>query len=68
MGRPGWTGFAKVPGMAENYTDPSGNTEAFRAFANPEAPAETASRTNLIVGAAVVAVVLIALATWLAFG
>ncbi|PZW01844.1 hypothetical protein SAMN05443287_103212 [Micromonospora phaseoli] len=54
--------------MAENYTDPSGNTEAFRAFANPEAPAETASRTNLIVGAAVVAVVLIALATWLAFG
>ncbi|MCZ7418887.1 MULTISPECIES: hypothetical protein [unclassified Micromonospora] len=55
--------------MAENYTDPSGNTEAFRAFANPEAaPAETASRTGLIIGAAVVAAVLLALATWLAFG
>ncbi|WP_433529745.1 hypothetical protein ACQPYA_26315 [Micromonospora sp. CA-263727] len=55
--------------MAENYTDPSGNTEAFRAFVNPEAaPAETASRTGLIVAAAVVAVLLLALATWLAFG
>ncbi|MFV2100105.1 hypothetical protein [Micromonospora sp. LOL_024] len=54
--------------MAENYTDPSGNTEAFRAFVNPDAPAQAASRTKMIVGAAVVAVVLIALATWLALG
>ncbi|GIJ23242.1 hypothetical protein [Micromonospora lutea] len=56
--------------MAENYTDPSGNTEAFRAFVNTEtAPTEAAaSRTGLIIGAAVVAAVLLALATWLAFG
>ncbi|NLU76875.1 hypothetical protein HCA58_00395 [Micromonospora sp. HNM0581] len=55
--------------MAENHTDPSGNTEAFRAFANPETAAvEVASRTSLIVGAAVVAGMLLALATWLAFG
>ncbi|MFY1578432.1 hypothetical protein ACN26Z_26400 [Verrucosispora sp. WMMD703] len=55
--------------MAENYTDPSGNTEAFRAFVDTEAaPAEATSRTGLIIGAAVVAAVLLALATWLAFG
>ncbi|MFF0721120.1 hypothetical protein [Verrucosispora sp. NA02020] len=54
--------------MTENYTDPSGNTEAFRAFAGtPDAPAETASRNGLIIAAAVVAVVLVALASWLAF-
>ena len=55
--------------MADNSVDPSGNTEAFRAFtqATPqEAPA--ASRTPLIIGAAVVAVVLIALIVWLAMG
>ncbi|MGS2613595.1 hypothetical protein ACVCAH_03545 [Micromonospora sp. LZ34] len=56
--------------MPENYTDPSGNTEAFRAFANtPEAEAPAApSRTPLLVGAAVVVVVLVALVAWLALG
>ncbi|SCL66202.1 hypothetical protein GA0070606_4275 [Micromonospora citrea] len=56
--------------MPENHTDPSGNTAAFRAFAEtaePEAPAG-ASRTPLLVGAAVVAVVLVALLAWLALG
>lgn len=55
--------------MAENYSDPSGNTAAFRAFANTpetEAPAAAASRTPLLVGAAVVGVVLVALVAWLA--
>ncbi|SCF11479.1 hypothetical protein [Micromonospora mirobrigensis] len=54
--------------MSENYTDPSGNTEQFRAFAHtPEAAATPApSRLPLIVAAAVVAVVLLALAAWLA--
>ncbi|WP_435206231.1 hypothetical protein [Micromonospora sp. bgisy143] len=55
--------------MAENYTDPSGNTEAFRAFTQtPEAngPADTPSRLPLIVGAAVVVVLLVALVVWLA--
>ncbi|WP_341717450.1 hypothetical protein QQG74_26735 [Micromonospora sp. FIMYZ51] len=55
--------------MAENYTDPSGNTEAFRAFANTgDAPAQTASRTPLIIGAVVIAALLIAAAGWLALG
>lgn len=55
-----------VTAMAENRTDPSGNTEAFRAYAHPaepEAPAG-ASRTPLLVGAAAVAVVLVALLAW----
>ena len=51
-----------VVAMSDNRVDPSGNTEAFRAFTDstpPEAPA--ASRTPLIVGGIVVAVVLIGL-------
>ncbi|MEV4198808.1 hypothetical protein [Micromonospora globbae] len=55
--------------MPENYSDPSGNTEAFRAFAHsaePDAPAGTAGRLPVVLGAAVVAVVLLALAVWLA--
>ncbi|MEU4398507.1 hypothetical protein [Micromonospora orduensis] len=57
--------------MPENYTDPSGNTEAFRAFSQtPEAtgPADAPSRLPLIVGAAVVVVLLVALVAWLAMG
>lgn len=59
-----------VGGMSENYSDPSGNTEAFRAFANspePAAPA-AANRTPLLVGAAAVVVVLVVLVAWLALG
>lgn len=51
-----------VVAMSDNRVDPSGNTEAFRAFTDstpPEPPA--ASRTPLIVGGVVVAVVLIGL-------
>lgn len=63
-------GFAMVVRMPDNTVDPSGNTEAFRAFTQktpPEAPA-AASKTPLIIGAAVVAIVLIALIAWLALG
>ncbi|WP_204335176.1 MULTISPECIES: hypothetical protein [unclassified Micromonospora] len=54
--------------MAENYTDPSGNTAQFRAFVDstdPGAAAPASSRLPLIagIGAAVVLVVLVA---WLA--
>ncbi|MFI1193351.1 hypothetical protein ACH4T9_08830 [Micromonospora sp. NPDC020750] len=56
--------------MSDKYLDPSGNTEQFRAFAHtPEAGSPTipaASRAPLVVGAAVVAVVLVALVAWLA--
>jgi hypothetical protein len=51
--------------MPDNPVDPSGNTEAFRAFTRdvPDEPAP--SRTPLIIGAVVVAVVLIALVVYL---
>ncbi|MET8833129.1 hypothetical protein ABZV78_04330 [Micromonospora sp. NPDC004540] len=56
--------------MAENYTDPSGNTAQFRAFVDsPDGAAtaaETPSRLPLIVGAGVAAVVVVALIAWLA--
>jgi hypothetical protein len=55
--------------MAENYTDPSGNTAQFRAFVDaPDAAApKSPSRLPLIVGIAV-AVVVVALVAWLALG
>jgi hypothetical protein len=58
-----------VERMPDNTADPSGNTEAFRAF-NQSTPQETpaASKTPLIIGAGAVAIVLIALIAWLAFG
>ena len=50
--------------MSDNSVDPSGNTEAFRAFTNtPQEPATT-SRHSLIAGVAVLAVVVIALIVW----
>lgn len=57
-----------VVAMSDNRVDPSGNTEAFRAFTekpSPE-PAAAASKTPLIVGGVIVAVVLIAVIVWLA--
>ncbi|MEU5565924.1 hypothetical protein [Micromonospora musae] len=57
--------------MPETHSDPSGNTEAFRAFVHtpePEAPVATASRLPLIIGAAAVVVVLVAVAVWLTAG
>jgi hypothetical protein len=72
MARLGWGGppvpiFAMVLHMADNRVDPSGNTEAFRAFtenASPEPP--PASRRRLMVGGIAVAVLLVALFVWLA--
>jgi hypothetical protein len=53
--------------MSDNSADTSGNTQAFRAFtqAAPEDP-PARSRTPLIVGTVVVAVLLLALTVWLA--
>ena len=58
--------FAMVLRMSDNHVDPSGNTEAFRAFTQntPQEPA--ASRTPLIVAGVIGAVVVIALIIWLA--
>ena len=57
---------AMVSRMPDNTVDPSGNTEAFRAFTNPPDEPESASRTPLIVGGAVLAVIVVALILWLA--
>ncbi|WP_199853349.1 MULTISPECIES: hypothetical protein [unclassified Plantactinospora] len=56
--------------MADQHPDPSGNTEAFRAFVHsPEsATAEPPSRLPLIAGIAVAVVVVAALVGWLALG
>ena len=52
--------------MSDNRVDPSGNTEAFRAFTRetPQEPAAT-SKTPLIAIGVAVAVVLIGLVVWL---
>ncbi|MDG4784711.1 hypothetical protein O7626_01985 [Micromonospora sp. WMMD1102] len=56
--------------MVDQHPDPSGNTEAFRAFAqSPEAAAaEPPSRLPLIIGIALAVVVVVALVGWLALG
>ena len=54
-----------VLAMSDNNVDPSGNTEAFRAFTHTPQPEPAASKTPLIVTGAVVAVVLIALIVWI---
>jgi hypothetical protein len=55
-----------VLAMSDNSVDPSGNTEAFRAFnQTPQQPEAAASKTPLIVTGVIVAVVLIAVIIWL---
>jgi hypothetical protein len=51
--------------MSDNQVDPSGNTEAFRAFTRTTPDSSAPSRMPLIVGGGVIAVVLIALVAWL---
>ena len=55
--------------MPDNHVDPSGNTEAFRAFSQnaPQEPA-AASRTPLLIGGVALAVVALALIVWLLAG
>ena len=54
--------------MSDEYTDPSGNTQAFRAFVNQPEPEETRSRMPLIIGAVVVAAVVLLVVALLVFG
>ena len=55
--------------MPDNTVDPSGNTEAFRAFTQktPEEPV-AASKTPLIIGVVAAVVVVIAVIAWIALG
>lgn len=50
--------------MSDNHVDPSGNTEAFRAFTQTPQPPATTSRTPLIVGGVIVLVIIIAVIIW----
>lgn len=54
-----------VLAMSDNHVDPSGNTEAFRAFTQNPPQEQAASKTPLIVGGVVAAVVVIAILIWL---
>ncbi|HEX5540342.1 MAG TPA: hypothetical protein VFX60_02070 [Micromonospora sp.] len=55
--------------MADQQIDPSGNTQAFRAFVAAEEEASaTAGKLPLIIGGVAVAVVVLALIVWLALG
>ncbi|MDT5033795.1 MAG: hypothetical protein QOC94_3966 [Actinoplanes sp.] len=55
--------------MPDNTVDPSGDTEAFRAFSlSPPDEAPAPSRTPLIIGAAAAAAVVVALLAWLIIG
>ncbi len=50
--------------MPDNSVDPSGNTEAFRAFTDAPQEAASSRRIPLIVGGAVLAVIALALIVW----
>lgn len=55
--------------MSDEYLDPSGNTEAFRVFAEREEPAPPSRRPmGLIIGIAVAAAVVLVAVVWLAVG
>ncbi|MEU4618993.1 hypothetical protein AB0G04_03300 [Actinoplanes sp. NPDC023801] len=51
--------------MSDNQVDPSGNTEAFRAFTRTTPDKESSSKLPFVIGG-VVALVVIALIVWLA--
>ena len=53
--------------MSNEYADPSGNTEQFKAFAHAPAEAPTRSKAPLVIGG-VVAVALLALVVFLMLG
>lgn len=56
--------------MADENVDSSGNTAAFRAFANTPEPtvSEPSSKAPLLLGIGFAAVLVVALALWLALG
>ena len=56
-----------VSRMSDNPVDPSGNTEAFRAFTNTPPEPAAASKTPLIAGGVIVALIVLALVLWSVF-
>jgi hypothetical protein len=58
-----------VSGVPDDVNDPSANTQAFQAWVNQQPAAEPApSKTPLLIGIAVAAVIVLALLLWLALG
>jgi hypothetical protein len=57
-----------VMAMSDEYVDPSGNTEAFRSFAQETEAEASPSRTPLFIGIAVLAAIVVALVAFLALG
>ncbi|WP_229071362.1 hypothetical protein [Actinoplanes sp. DH11] len=51
--------------MPDNSVDPSGNTEAFRAFTRTTSDSEAPSKLPFVIGGVVAVVVLLALVAWL---
>lgn len=54
--------------MSDEYQDPSGNTQAFRAFVQREEPARSKSNLPLIIGGAVAVFVILLVVALLLFG
>jgi hypothetical protein len=52
--------------MSDNSVDPSGNTEAFRAFTRTGSNEAAPSKLPFVIGGVAAVVVLIALVAWLA--
>jgi hypothetical protein len=52
--------------MPDEYADPSGNTDQFRAFVQSTAPEPARSKAPLYIGLAVAAVVLVAVVAFVA--
>jgi len=58
-----------VAGVPEEVNDPSANTQAFQAWVNQQQPAEPApSKTPMIIGIVIAAVIVLGLLLWLALG
>jgi hypothetical protein len=58
-----------VSGVPDNMNDPSANTQAFQAWIDQQPAAEPArSKTPLLIGIAVAALIVVALLLWLALG
>jgi hypothetical protein len=54
--------------MSDEYQDPSGNTQAFRAFAQRDEPAQVRSNLPLIIGGAVAVLVILLVVALLFLG
>ena len=54
--------------MSDEYQDPSGNTQAFRAFAQRDEQAQPRSNLPLIIGGAVAALVILLVVALLFLG